>query len=256
MKMLLAIFLLAGLARPLHAQTLWSLCMISDSPGDGMAQVVLRGSDCGDDGRHCSMSTDNMAWERWTGISSGELKQEGAQRIARLKGDAGELDCSGTVHDGVLAGKAQFTPNPAFVQTMASMGFSGINPQKQQLFLILGVTIPWVQQMKEDGVTELTTSSLMGLGALHVDDGYIRGMAAAGYPELRAGKLTEMKAVGVTPEKAAEAKALGFQPNEQELIQMSLFKIDRPFVERMRAKGLPNLTLAELIKIKIFKLDD
>jgi hypothetical protein len=81
-------------------------------------------------------------------------------------------------------------------------------------------------------------------------------MSEAGYPELRAGKLTEMKAVGVTPEKAREAKALGFQPTEQELIQMSIFKVDRPFVERMRARGLTNLTLDKLIKVKIFKLED
>ena len=37
---------------------------------------------------------------------------------------------------------------------------------------------------------------------------------------------------------------------------MSIFKIDRPFVERMRAKGLNDLTLAKLIQVKIFKLED
>jgi len=62
--------------------------------------------------------------------------------------------------------------------------------------------------------------------------------------------------VGVTPEKAKEAKSMGFQPSEQDLIQMSVFKIDRPFVERMRARGLTNLSLQKLIQIKIFKLDD
>jgi len=65
-----------------------------------------------------------------------------------------------------------------------------------------------------------------------------------------------MKAVGVTPEKVQEAKSLGFQPSEQDLIQMAVFKIDRPFVERMRARGLNDLTLKKLIQIKIFKLDN
>jgi len=41
----------------------------------------------------------------------------------------------------------------------------------------------------------------MGLKALKVDAAYVKGMAAAGYPELRANKLTSMKAVGVSPEK-------------------------------------------------------
>ena len=53
-----------------------------------------------------------------------------------------------------------------------------------------------------------------------------------------------------------EAKSLGFTPTEQELVQMSIFHIDRPFVERMRARGLNDLTLEKLIKIKIFKVDE
>ena len=110
--------------------------------------------------------------------------------------------------------------------------------------------------MKDAGVTDLSTNKLMGLRALHVDLDYIHGMSGAGYPELRANKLTEMKAVGVTPEKAREARVLGFQPTEQQLIEMSIFKIDRPFVERMRARGLQDLTLEKLIKVKTFKLED
>jgi len=49
---------------------------------------------------------------------------------------------------------------------------------------------------------------------------------------------------------------MGFQPSEQDLVQMSVFKIDRPFVDRMRARGLKDLTLPKLIQIKVFKLDN
>jgi hypothetical protein len=257
MRTLLTAVLIAGLAAAGQAETLSGLCMISATHDKDTAQVVFRSSDCSEDGKNCSMSQDSgMAWSRWTGITSEALKQEGALLNGRMSGDAGEMHCSGTVHDAVLAGRYEFMPNPAFVQQMASMGFDEITPRKQLGFLMLDISTAWVQQMKDDGVTELTTSKLMGLRALHVDHDYVRGMAAAGYPELRAGKLTEMKAVGVTPEKAQEAKALGLQPTEQELIQMSIFKIDRPFVERMRAKGLTDLTVAKLIKVKIFKLDE
>jgi hypothetical protein len=139
---------------------------------------------------------------------------------------------------------------------MASMGFDEITPRKQLGFLMLDVSTEWVKEMKGLGVTELSTGKLMGLRALHVDTEYIRAMSAAGYSELRADKLTEMKAVGVTPEKVREAKSLGFAPTEQELIQMSIFHIDRQFVERMRDHGLNDLTLDKLIKIRIFKVDE
>ncbi len=257
MKIFLTTLLMAGLATAGHTETLSGLCMVSAAQNRDAAEVVFRSSDCSDDGHNCSMSNNSdIAWSRWTGVSSEALKQEGAQLTGHMNGEPGDLQCSGTVHDGVLSGRYEFTPNPAFVQKMASMGFNDITPRKQEGFLMLDVTTQWVQQMKDAGVTELTTNKLMGLKALHVDQSFIRGMSEAGYPELRASKLTEMKAVGVTPEKAREAKALGFHPTEQELIQMSIFKVDRPFVERMRARGLTDLTLAKLIKVKIFKLDE
>jgi hypothetical protein len=65
-----------------------------------------------------------------------------------------------------------------------------------------------------------------------------------------------MKAVGVTPEKVHAVRAMGYSPTEEELIQMSVFKIDAPFVERMKARGFKDLTISQLVKIKVFKLDE
>jgi hypothetical protein len=110
--------------------------------------------------------------------------------------------------------------------------------------------------MKDAGVTEMTTQNVMGLRALKVDPAYVKAMSAAGYPELRAQKLTSMKAVGVSPEKVQAIRAMGYSPTQEELIQMSVFKIDAPFVEKMKAHGFKNLTIAQLVKIKVFKLDE
>ncbi len=257
MRALLMTALLAGLTAVGQAEVLSGLCMVSASHNKDAAEVDFRGGECGEDGRKCSLSnSSNIAWSRWTGVSSDALKQEGAQLNGRMHGEPGDLTCSGTVHDGVLAGRYEFAPDPAFLLKMAAMGFDEMTPSRQEGFLLLDVSTAWAQQIKDAGVTELTTDRLMGLRALGVDQSYIHAMAVAGYPELGAGKLTEMRAVGVTPDRAREAKSLGFQPTAEELIQMCVFKIDRPFVERMRARGLTDLTLAKLIKIKIFKLDD
>jgi hypothetical protein len=260
MKRLILAALLASLTLSTHAETLSGLCMVS-VPRDNnhsaeSSELVLRPSNC-EQGRDCNSSDNsNVSWSRWIGVSANALAQEGAQLDAQITADAGELRCTGTVHDAVLAGRYTFTPNASFQQQMAAIGFDGITARKQQGFLLLDITLGWVHQMKNAGVTDLTTDHLMGLRALQVTPEYIHEMAKAGYPELEANKLIEMKAVGVTPEKAKEAKSLGFQPNEQELIQMSIFKIDRPFIERMRAKGLTNLTMAKLIQVRIFKLDE
>lgn len=241
------------------AQTLTGLCMLSNThhtTQPDTVQLMLAGTDCGDRSDGCTdMNNSSIDWGRWTGVSPELLEGEGAKLIARMSADAGELVCSGSVHDGVLSGRYQFTPSESFRSEMTSMGFDGITPKKQMGFLMLNVTTAWVKEMKVLGVRDLTTDRLMGLRALGVGPEYVHAMGAAGYFELRAEKLTEMKAVGVTPEKVQEAKSLGFTPTEQDLIQMCIFHIDRPFVERMRARGLNDLTLENLIKIKIFKLD-
>ena len=260
MKRLICAILFTGLPVITHAENLSGLCMISVS-GDidrsrENSELVLRQNNCEDGGGCDSSDNSNISWSRWTGVSASALAQEGAQLEARMTADAGELRCTGTVHDAVLAGRYTFTPNASFAQQMTAMGFEELTARKLEGFLLLDITLNWVHQMKDTGVTDLTTGHLMSLRALHVTPEYIHAMSEAGYPELKAGKLTEMKAVGVTPEKAKEAKALGFQPDEQDLIQMTIFKIDRPFIERMRAKGLTNLTVAKLIQVKIFKLDE
>ncbi|SFS03779.1 hypothetical protein SAMN05421771_0811 [Granulicella pectinivorans] len=259
MKRMMMMVLLGGLAMSAQAQMRKGLCMLSVSEGKvQQADLVLRRNECSDS-EHGSCGTSensNLAWSRWSGVSASQLGQEGAQLKAAMSGEPGQLVCTGTVHDGILAGRYEFTPNPTFLASMGALGFDDISPSKQEGFLLLDITTDWVKQIKAAGVTELSTGKIMGLRALHVDLDYIHGMAAAGYPELRAGKLTSMKAVGVTPEKVRDAKAMGFQPTEEELIQMSVFKIDRPFLERMKARGMGNATIAQLIKIKIFKLED
>jgi hypothetical protein len=197
-----------------------------------------------------------MLWVKWSGITPQDLEHEGMAVDARMKAESGEMRCVGMVHDAAMRGTYSFTPDAAFVKRMEVMGFDDQTPERLQGYAMLDVTTAWVKEMKDAGVTEMTAQKLMGLKALKVDPAYVKAMAAAGYPELRANKLTSMKAVGVSPEKVQAIRAMGYSPTQEELIQMSVFKIDAPFVERMKARGFQNLTIAQLVKIKVFKLDE
>jgi hypothetical protein len=90
------------------------------------------------------------------------------------------------------------------------------------------VTTEWVKAMKDAGVQGMNAENIMSLHALNVDPVYVHGMSAAGYPELNAEKLSGMKAVGVTPKNVHRIRAMGYSPTPEELIQMSVFKIDAP----------------------------
>ena len=230
-------------------------CSIAAGHWDDKLEFSYDRGDCGEL-RHCHEGDSDMPWSRWNGIAPADLQHEGASLDARMSAEAGEMRCLGKVHDGELLGSYSFAPSAEFARRMEAMGFDDQTPDRLQGYAFLEVTIAWVKELKDAHVTDMTAEKLMGLRALKVDAAYVRAMAAAGYPELSAERLTSMKAVGVTPEKVQAVRAMGYSPTEEELIQMSVFKIDAPFVERMKSRGFKDLTIAQLVKIKVFNLDE
>jgi hypothetical protein len=245
---------LLTVAASAHAGTTGN-CSIAVGRWDGKMTFSWDRGDCAGQ-NHCHEGNSDMEWSRLTGIAPEDLQHEGATIDARMTAEAGEMRCAGKVHDGALQGSYSFTPNVDFVKRMEAMGFDGLSPDKLQGYAFLDVTTAWVKDLKDAHVAGMTSENLMGLRALKVDAAYVRAMTVDGYPELRAEKLTGMKAVGVTPEKVQAVRAMGYSPTEEELIQMSVFKIDAPFVERMKARGFKNPTIAQMVQIKVFKLDE
>jgi hypothetical protein len=255
MRQILVLGLMLGFCATAAVADTTGTCSIRAGRTEAKMSFSSERGDCA--ARHgCHEGSSDMLWSKWSGITPLDLEREGATVDARMKAESGEMRCAGTVHKAALRGTYSFTPDEGFVKRMEAMGFADLTPDRLEGYAMLDVTTEWVQEMKDAGVTEMTAQKLMGLKALKVDAAYVKGMAAAGYPELRANKLTSMKAVGVSPEKVQAVRAMGYSPTQEELIQMSVFKIDAPFVERMRARGFKNLTIAQLVKIKVFKLDE
>lgn len=71
-----------------------------------------------------------------------------------------------------------------------------------------------------------------------------------------ADKLIALKVQGVNAEEVRRIRSLGFQPTLDELIQIRIFHITPDFIHRMQDRGLKNLTIAKLVQIRIFKLDE
>jgi hypothetical protein len=261
MKRIFALSLMLSIGATAAMADTPETCSIAPGHSDGKMRFSWQHADC-DSKIPCNEGDSDMSWSRWTGITPADLQREGATVDARLKGEAGEMRCVGIVHASEIHGTYSFTPNAEFPRRMEALGLSIPNQTDQKMndrlqgYVMLDVNTEWLKAMKDAGVQGMTADNIMGLRALQVDPAYVHGMAAAGYPELDADKLTGMKAVGVSPEKVQQIRAMGFSPTQDELIQMSVFKIDAPFVERMKARGLKNLTIAKLVQIKIFKLDE
>ena len=102
----------------------------------------------------------------------------------------------------------------------------------------------------------MTVDNLIALRIFKIDPDYIHGITALGYEMPDADKLVGLKVQGVNAEEVRQIRALGYQPTLDELIQIRIFHITPEFIRRMQDRGLKNLTIAKLVQIRIFKLDE
>ena len=232
-----------------------SRCYISADEHTGKLRLDVPNEDCAES-RHCGSSFSNDSLDRFTGITRADLGHEGASLTATLAAEAGTFTCSGTVHDGELAGRSVFTPDQAFVDRMSRMGFPGYDAQKLMAYAFMDVTSRWVESMQQAGVQGMTVDNLLALRIFRADPDYIHSLTSLGYAMPDADKLIALKVQGVNAEEVRQIRGLGYQPSLDELIQIRIFHITPEFIRRMQDRGLKNLTIGKLVQVKIFKLDE
>lgn len=230
-------------------------CTIGMSENAGKFRLQIDKGDC-EGARHCGSNFSNDSLTRFTGITLADLGREGANLTATLTAEAGTFTCAGTVHDGELQGKATFIPDDAFVARMERMGFTGYDAEKLLAYALEGVDSGWVQSMQQTGVKGITTDNLIALRIFKVDPDYIHNITALGYDLPDADQLVGLKVQGVNAEEVGQIRALGYHPTLDELIQIRIFHITPEFIRRMQDRGLKDLTIAKLVQIRIFKLDE
>ena len=235
---------------PLHAD-----CTIGPSEHPGHFRLQINNGDCF--GRHqCHSNFSDDSLSRFSGITLADLDREGANLTATLTAEAGTFTCSGTVRDHELEGTSVFTPDTAFVQKMDRMGYTGLDSEKLMAYAFIGVDSPWVESMKQTGVRGITTDNLLALRIFKIDPQYVRSFTSMGYEMPDADKLIALKVQGVNGDEVRQIRELGYQPTLDELIQIRIFHVTPEFIRRMQDRGLKNLTIAKLVQIRIFKLDE
>ncbi len=252
----LAGLVLSGLALP--AATLEPLpahCIIGPSEDSGDFSIHIYEGDC-DSGRHCSSNFSHDPFSRLTGITRSDLSREGASLTATMAAEAGTFTCTGTVREGELHGNSLFTPDQAFVDRMEHMGFTGYTSEKLEAYAFLNVESAWARSLQQTGVKGMTTDNLIAMRIFNVEPKYISSLEALGYPMPDADKLIALRVQKVDPEEVRQIRAMGFQPSLDDLIQIRIFHITPDFICQMQGRGFKDLTLAKLVQIKIFKLDE
>jgi hypothetical protein len=237
--------------QPLHGN-----CSIAPSTDGDRVQFKLERGSCDGGKRSCDTNDNDMKLSNFTGFTLADLKNDGSHVDAVIAAEAGKLTCSGTVHDLTLSGDFTFVPDSAFVSRMGRMGFTGYDSEKLEAYTLFHVETSWIQSLQSAGVTGITTDNIIALRIFKVDAPFVKSMSDLGFSNQPAEKLIAFKIHGVNPEEVKQYRAMGYQPNADELIQMRIFKVTPEFIHHMQDRGLNNLTIAKLVQIRIFKLAD
>src|SRR6202042_2383108 len=133
--------------------------------------LQVNDADCPGD-HHCGTNMSNESMSRFTGFTLADLNNEGAHVTATLAAEAGTFTCNGTVRDHELSGDALFTPDSAFVDRMAKLGFTGYDSQKLEVCTFLDVTSEYARSLQQAHIQGVTIDNLIALRIFKVDPGY------------------------------------------------------------------------------------
>lgn len=259
LQSILLVFALATTAFTLPAQSLAPIhakCVIGRGEDAGKISLhINEDSDCSAD-RHCGSNFSNERLNRFTGFTLADLDREGAQLTAKLSGESGTLTCTGVVHAQELVGDSLFTPDASFVDRMDKLGFRGFDSRKLEAYTFVNVTSDYARSLQQAHIQGVNIDNLIALRIFNVDPAYAQSFVSMGYEQPDANKLIGLKVQGVNGEEVREIRALGLKPTLDELIQIRIFKITPDFIHRMQGRGLKDLTIAKLVQIRIFKLDE
>ncbi len=251
--------LLAGCGLPLlpgqePLQPLHGKCTIAAADKADRIRFKLEEDDCREDGGRCDHNDNDMPASDFSGFSLADLRRDGAHVEAKIIGEPGTLTCSGTVENLILSGESTFVADRGFAARMLQMGFTALTSRMLEAYTLFHVQMAWIQGLESAGVTGIDSEKIVALRIFKVDEAYARSMTSLGYPKLSADKLVAFRIHGVNAEEVREYRALGYEPTADELIQMRIFNVTPDFIQRMKSRGLGDLTIGKLVQVRIFKL--
>ncbi len=146
------------------------------------------------------------------------------------------------------------TPDKSYLQGMHDVGYTDID--KLIAMKVQGITLDYAQRMAKAGYGTPSADDLIALKTFGVTPEEAEKLHAEGGGRTSLKELVRYKIFKVTPEFAAEMKAAGFgELSPDKLVALRIQKVTPEFARSMRQK-FPQVTVDQLIQMKIFRIDD
>jgi hypothetical protein len=175
-------------------------------------------------------------------------KQDVKFLIAR---DAGKFDCEGFLDNGEGAGVFHFDANPQYPSQMSSLGFTGIDDEKQFAMAIFDVSISFAKEMKSRNLKGLDADKLIAFRIFNVTQNFVDDLRKAGIAATDADKLVAFRIHGVSPEMVAYLHKSGYLPDEDTLVAMRIHGVSPEYMQQLKTDGYDHIDLQKLIAFRI-----
>src|SRR5579885_3482668 len=215
-----------------------------------------------------------------------DLSKSGKQDVKfAISRDAGRFDCQGYLEDGEGAGVFHFFPNENYAREMNSLGFTGVDSEKQFTMAVMDVSLDFARGMKAEHLDGLDTDKLIAFRIFKVTPEFIESLrneglkiadadnlialrihgatpqwieqlSREGYNHVDLRKLIAFRIHGVSPEFIRKLQSLGFQhPEPDQLVAMRIHGVTPEYIEGLRSRGLKDLTIDQLVSLRIHGID-
>jgi hypothetical protein len=171
-----------------------------------------------------------------------------------LRRDAGVLDFSGTLGDGVGAGHYTFTPSSSYTDAMASRGIGRPDVHAQLAATLLDASVPYADSMIAAGLRPSSFDKLIAFRALDITADSVRSLRRA-FGAMNEDDVVTFTALHITPAYVRELASMGYEHlSAHELTELKALHVDAEYIRRVQSHGYKHPTIQQLVELKALRI--
>lgn len=207
----------------------------------------------------------SYSYDELRGLTKQQAEAGGSIRFSLVR-EAGTVECQGSFSNGKGSGTFTFSPDRSFIDAMRARGFdfekgSGHGKHddlESRLFTaaMVNVTTALADDLKAANFGDLDVGDLFKAAIFKVDSKFMTEMKASGFPNLSMEDLVKARIFNIDADYIRQVHEMGFSNKGfEQLVKFRIFKVTPEFLSELKAAGLVNLDAEDIVKCRIFNID-
>jgi hypothetical protein len=145
---------------------------------------------------------------------------------------------------------------PEYARAMSQLGYGKLTADQLIACKIHNVTPEFLASLKQRGLEAKTLQDVISYRIFEITPEFVAGMKAAGFDNLSPQQLLSLRVQGITPEYVTGIRQQFPSVTVEEVVKTKIFKIDAAFIAEVKAHGFSGLSLEKLVQLRISGIFD